>query len=220
MKTMRLSLSLVLAAALALSACASVETASRDAPLGLSPHLSLAAPQSGDLSHAPDAGLDVRAINVRVPLELTVSEANSYRPVADIVWRGDAFGDRHAQVQAIFEEAAKRAIAGARPGQEAVLDIQVTRFHALTEKARYTIGGVHDLHFFVALRDSRTGLPLAEPVLVQTELKAFGGTRAIKAMRQGETQKVRITRHLAGVIAEQLARFVPAGEAWRGSKGG
>jgi len=48
--------------------------------------------------------------SVRVPSNLTISEANSYYPVADIVWRGDALGDRHMQVAKIFQDSLERAI--------------------------------------------------------------------------------------------------------------
>ncbi|MGR3344325.1 MAG: DUF6778 family protein, partial [Paracoccaceae bacterium] len=46
-----------------------------------------------------------------VPETLRVSERNSYKPIADIVWCEDPFGDRHDQVKAIFEEGITRAVA-------------------------------------------------------------------------------------------------------------
>lgn len=207
-----------LAAALALSACATVETATRDAGLIAPPPqaLRLAPVEPVAQKRAPvaqTAALTVTDIRVRVPRSLTVSEANTYRPVADIVWREDPFGDRYEQVKAIFEDAMAQGVADLEPGREVVLDIQLTRFHALTEKARYTVGGVHDLHFFVTLIDAKSGQKVTEPYHVMTEVKAYGGMKALDAMHRGETQKVRITRHLAETIKAELARIAPAAPA-------
>lgn len=151
----------------------------------------------------------VTAIGVNVPLSLQVSEQNSYYPGADIVWRGEPIGDRHAQVKAIFEEAAKRGVAAAEGVEPAVVDIQVSRFHALTEKARYTVGGVHAITFSWQARDAATGDVIFGPKLVRADLEAFGGDEAIAADARGETQKVRITAHLAEVMRQELA--VPGG---------
>lgn len=85
-----------------------------------------------------------------------------------------------------------------------VLEIEVTRFHALTEKARYTVGGVHALQFHMMLRDARTGEIYGEPKFIKADFKALGGNAAIRAEREGITQKVRITRHLANVIRTEL----------------
>ena len=43
----------------------------------------------------------VKDVQVTVPEHLKVSEANMYYPIADIVWRGEAPGDRHQQVAAV-----------------------------------------------------------------------------------------------------------------------
>lgn len=182
-----------LAIGLAASACAPVETVTRNAP-----------PEAPMVQPLP-LFFDVREVRVRVPETLKVSEANSYYPGGDIVWRGDPPGDRHAQVRAIFEDALRRGVesmgAGAVP---VVLDVTVTRFHALTEKARYTIGGVHALTFEYVLRNPETGVAYGAPKQVRADLKAFGGARAIAAEREGITQKRRITEHLAEAIRTEL----------------
>ena len=96
-------------------------------------------------------------------------------------------------------------VRGLEGGQTPVLlDIEVTRFHALTEKARYTVGGVHAVQFLMLLRDPETGEALGEPKFIKADLKAFGGTAAVRAERQGLTQKVRITNHLIEVIRLEL----------------
>ena len=184
-------------ASLALAACggAPTETATRNAPADF------ATPRVAPVA----ASVKVTAVKVSVPRTLEVSEANRFYPGGDIVWREDPPGDRHAQVQAIVEAAmlkGVRAVEG--EGRPVVLDIEVTRFHALTEKTRNTVGGVHALQFTMQYRDPETGAALNAPRFVKADFKGFGGKAAKAAERAGQTQKVRITDHLAGVIRQQL----------------
>ncbi|MEM1073129.1 MAG: DUF6778 family protein [Pseudomonadota bacterium] len=155
------------------------------------------------------AAFDVTEVNVIVPRSLIASEANSYYPAGDIVWRGDPPGDRHEQVQAIFETAFTRGTSSLDGSVPAVLDVQVERFHSVTEKTRYTIGGVHSIRFAMVLRDAETGQMLSPPRVVKANLKSYAGQRAIEADRQGQTQKVRITDHLARVIQSELSAPQP-----------
>lgn len=191
MRLVKLSAALMLG--LGLAACASPETATRNAPL------------DAPLNAPAALSLDVRGVEVRVPRSLKVSEANRYYPGGDIVWREDGPGDRHAQVGAIVEEALTQGAAtlprGAVP---VVLDVELSRFHALSEKARYTIGGVHAIQFTYTLRDPETGAALTAPKFVKADFRALGGQAAIEAERQGITQKRRISEHLARVIREEL----------------
>lgn len=192
MRLARLTAALMLG--VGLSACASVDTATRNAPLEM-PALQPAA-----------LPLDVREVRVSVPRELRVSEANRYLPGGDIVWREDAPGDRHAQVGAILQEALERGVSEMPEGAvPVVLDVELSKFHALSEKARYTIGGVHAIQFTYTLRDAGTGAVLTPPKFVKADFKALGGQAAITAERQGITQRVRITGHLASVIRQELA---------------
>ncbi|RXV64286.1 hypothetical protein C6W92_07695 [Roseovarius sp. A46] len=178
---------------LGVSACASVETATRNAPHD-APALRPAA-----------VPLDVQEVRVRVPRSLRVSEANRYLPGGDIVWREDPPGDRHAQVAAILEQGLERGVAALPVGAvPVVLDVELTKFHALSEKARYTFGGVHAIQFTYTLRDPETGVALTEPKFVKADFKALGGQKAIAAERRGITQKVRITGQLAKVIRAEL----------------
>ncbi|HEY9039396.1 MAG TPA: DUF6778 family protein [Roseovarius sp.] len=156
------------------------------------------------VAEAP-AALNITSINVTVPRTLKVSEKNRYYPGGDIVWRGDPSGDRYAQVEAIFRDAMARGTQGMTKGTPAVLDIEVERFHALTEKARYSTGGVHAITFLLTLRDPATGQVLAAPRRIKADLRAYGGQAAIAADQRGETQKVRITVHLAYVIRTELS---------------
>ncbi|MEL6451319.1 MAG: DUF6778 family protein [Pseudomonadota bacterium] len=198
MKRMKLVMLLLMGGLV--SACANTNVASRNAPFEAPP---LAAPVPVETIVAP-AQVRVDQITVRVPRSLSVSEANRYLPTGDIVWREDPIGDRHAQVATIFYGAMVKGTE-ALDGDRAVnLDIEVSRFHALTEKARYTTGGVHNINFLLTLRDAETGAPLGEPRRIRADLDAFGGQQALQAEARGLTQKVRITNHLAEVIRQEL----------------
>ena len=192
MKHIRMIAALMLG--LAVSACGTVETATRNAPL-----------DTPEMAPSP-VSYNVEAVRVSVPKSLKVSEANRYYPGGDIVWREDPVGDRHAQVKAIVEAGLSEGISDMEPGAvPVVMDVEVTRFHALTEKARYTIGGVHAIQFKMQLRNPETGQAYGEPHLVKADFKALGGAKAIEAERNGITQKHRITEHLAKVIQTELA---------------
>ena len=149
---------------------------------------------------------------VVVPETLRVSERNSYKPIADIVWRGDPLGDRHDQVKAIFEEGITRAVASFSGDLPVVLHIQVRRFHAVTERTRYTIGGVHEIEFWLSVTNGRTGDVLIPPYFISTNIKAFGGEAALEAEHAGLTQKVRITAHLEELIVRELTGIPAAPE--------
>ncbi|MBR9653232.1 DUF6778 family protein [Thalassovita aquimarina] len=185
---------IILAIGLGLSACASVDTASRNIPLE--------APQM--LPAAPVVAL--ADYNIKVSRSLRVSEANMYYPMGDIVWRGDAMGDRHEQVARIFQDSLiqvqQQNQQGALP---VVVDIDLLRFHALTEKTRYTIGGVHSIAFNMTVRNPVTGEVIVPTYEVKADLRGYGGSKALAAEQQGLTQKLRITRHLANVITQELA---------------
>ena len=196
MKPIRFLAALALTAAV--SACATTETATRNAPLE-----TMTAPTVAGQPTAPT--LNVAEVVVEVPDALRVSEANMYLPAGDIVWREDRAGDRHAQVKAIFEAGLDMGLAGLPKGDMPVrLHVEVTRFHALSEKARYTVGGVHAIQFWLSLQDPETGRILSEPRLIRADFKAYGGTQAVAAERRGETQKYRITRRIASVIQQEL----------------
>ena len=140
-----------------------------------------------------------------MPRSLRSSEANSFHPNADIVWRGDVAGDRHVQVAAIFNEAMARGTAVMHSGPKVVVDIEVVRFHCLTEKTRFTVGGVHSLHFMLTVRDAVSGAIIQGPRLVIADVKAAGGARAIAEDSAGMTQRVVVVQRLAEVIRRELS---------------
>jgi hypothetical protein len=149
---------------------------------------------------------DVTAVNVAVPESLRVSEANMYYPVADIVWRGEPRGNRHDQVKAIFEQAFAAGTSSLDSGRPVVVDVVVDRFHCLTEKARYTIGGVHSLKFTLSVRDAATGELLDGPRLVVADIKASGGAIAVQEEADGITQRIVILDRLRDVALRELTR--------------
>jgi hypothetical protein len=198
MKFIKMIAALVVAAGL--SACASSgpisETTTRNAP-GVSP---VVAPSLT----AQSANWRLADVRVLVPGDLKVSEANRYYPVADIVWREDPFGDRRAQVAKIIDDGMTNGLTHLNGNRPVFFDIKVSRFHSLSEKARYSVGGVHNIVYTLTVADAATGVSLHGPIEMEVDLKAFGGDQAFAAERRGETQKVRIQSHLASLMRQRF----------------
>ena len=196
-----------------LSACgAAPDVTSRAAPFEAT-QPNLAFQQEGtvqQMAAAPTAippqAMKVASINVRVPQTLTVTESNGYYPRADIVWRGDDLGDRRQQVQAIFENAFAEGTRGLNGDTPVIIDVQVKRFHSLTERARERVGGVHNMEFFLTVYDANTGAVILPARLVEANLPALGGVAAIEAVQRGQTQKVRVSTYLSMVIQDELRK--------------
>lgn len=173
-----------------LGACAGVDEGVRDFPEGA------VREQARDYS--------VAAYDVLVPRSLEASEANLYYPIADIVWRGDPFGDRYEQVEAIFDTAGENAAQSLNGSRPVRVTVQVTRFHSVTEKARVQVGGVHSMRFYLTVYDVGSDEPIEGPRLVVADLPALGGEAALASERQGQTMKVRILEKLRLVLLEEL----------------
>lgn len=193
---------IALFAALALLAgCADIEPASRGAT-DVTPLAEITVGAEDTVLSTPL--YDVRSVRVSVPRTLHVSEANLYYPIADIVWRGDARGDRYAQVSALFTEAAGRATRTMSEGRPVLVDIEVVRFHALTEKTRYTFGGSYSMKFKISVLDAETGAVLVAPHLIDASHPASGGQKALEEEQRGLTQKVVVTQFLTDAIRADL----------------
>lgn len=195
---------LTLGLALGVAACAGVEPASRGAN-GPSPELSLIAAVPQADVQVMQSKYRVAEVRVSVPRTLKASEANTFHPNADIVWRGEPKGDRHQQVTQIVNEAMLAGTAGMAVGPEVIVEIVVTRFHCLTEKTRYTVGGVHSMRFTLTVRDAATGQVLDGPRIVVADTKASGGAAAIAEDQAGRTQRVVVVDRLAEVIRRELS---------------
>jgi hypothetical protein len=138
----------------------------------------------------------VARLDIVVPETLTVSEANTIKPRADIVWREDAPGDRHAQVQTLFEQALTPVLSQLDGATRVIVHLELTRFHAVTERARYTIGGEHEIEFLMTIFDAETGQSMTGRRPVDLTFRAYGGQQAIEAEAEGITQRVRIMSRL------------------------
>lgn len=192
---------LALALAVAVSGCATVGG-------GGSPIIATENPDlDGTVVLAPK--YDVVEVNVTVPDTLRVSEANMFYPIADIVWRGEPRGDRYQQVKKIFEDGFGFGTSGMRSGPRVIVEAEVTRFHALTEKTRITVGGMHSIRFNLTLRDAETGAIIDGPRKVIADVRGAGGAAALEEDRQGRTQRVVIVERLAQVIRSELSAHQP-----------
>jgi hypothetical protein len=148
---------------------------------------------------------NITEVNVTVPSTLRVSEENLFYPDADVVWRGEPQGDRLEQVKAIVEDGFAAGIVGMKTGPKAVMGVQLERFHALTEKARFSVGGVHDVVFVMVVREVGTNAILEEPRRIEVPIRASGGDSAIAEDAAGRTQRVVIVEGLAEAIRRELS---------------
>lgn len=201
MKIIRVAAALALA--IGLGACAQVGDVTRASPL-------LPLMGTGGDAPAPMAlsrDYKVVAVNVAVPEALTVSEENSYKPRADIVWREDPRGDRHAQVDLLVTDAITSAVKGLNGARKVRLDFVVTRFHALTEKARFNAPsglGTHEIYLTMAVLDAATGEVIEPARRVGFTIDAHTSDDAIADMAQGITQRSRISEALADMVRREL----------------
>lgn len=145
-------------------------------------------------------------VRVNVPRTLRVSEAKTILPDADIVWREDPLGDRYAQVGKIMQNAVLRGAQGLRGSRPVIIDITVTRFHALTYEAELSSSdwGVHNVNFVVQVLDATTGNVILPATEIRAETPAWSGARMKAARAKGVTQKSMITNHVAATIAGWL----------------
>jgi hypothetical protein len=181
----------------ALNACSAVDVVSRNAPLD--------APRLGALS-APQVVRDysLHSIRFAVPADMTVSEANSYYPIADIVWRGDPMGNRSQQINEIFQTSIRAAGQNMNGSIPVTVDVELVRFHSLTERTRFSVGGVHSITFSMTIRNAETGEVLEQSRTLNGDFAALGGRAAMAADNQGQGQKVRITAHLTNLFSREL----------------
>lgn len=151
-------------------------------------------------------GWRLSEVRVHVPKTLVVSEAKSLLPNADIVWREDPLGDRYAQVDTILTDAIRQGAQSLRGSRPILIDVTVTRFHALTFEAelRGQDWGVHNVDFTARVIDASTGEVLLRDTQIRAELPAFSGAQMVEARKQGQTQKLMISAHVARTVAGWL----------------
>lgn len=127
-----------------------------------------------------------------------------YYPLADIVWSGDAPGDRYAQIGSLFSgvvEMAKPALTGAVPVK---IGVTLIRFHGVTEKTRSSVGSVYNILFTFTVRNAQTGEIIEPARVIEADLPAPGGQVAMLQDVMGQTERVRVTDFLAYVLVTEL----------------
>lgn len=139
------------------------------------------------------------------PADLTVSESENYYPFADVVWRGDPRGARVPQVGAMFETAARSSTPGLTGDVPVAVQVRLVRFHGVTDRTRYSVGGNYHIVFDMTVRDARTGTVLEPTRRISANLDAPGGPRAVALEQGGQTQKVRVVNFLTEVLLKELS---------------
>ncbi len=190
------SLLVLLPVALGLSGCTGVTSDGRiqaeAKPFGAPISVSAGTVESWRLSR----------VDVNVPASLTVSrDPNEQFPRNEIVWYGEPYGDRRAQVRRIVGEAVQAGASGLNGRRGVVLDVDLKLFHAVTPRAvsnRYYAW--HDIQFVIQVRDARDGAVLATSVPINADLEAYRGEEAKAAAARGDTQKARISSRIMSVV--------------------
>jgi len=187
----------VVALGFGVAGCADVDTVSRNTPIS--------SPEFDTQRFAIARDYAVQAVTFAAPSDLRVSESNSYYPNADIVWRGDPIGDRVSQIGAIFATAGERNKSVLNGEVPVIVDFQLVRFHGVTERTRFSVGGVYNIEFMMSVRNAVTGELIEAPRCVNTNLSAPGGIAALMLEQKGQTEKVRVTDLLTQVIRDELS---------------
>lgn len=196
---------LILAPVALLAACSGGGLVTRNAP---------AATQfltaNSDESHAPvplNPSYHVVEVNVEVPASLTTSEVNGIKPRVDILWQEDPLGDgdRHDQVDELMTAALEAGVAALDGERDVVLDVVMTRFHALTKRTRYSIGGEHEVWMYMAVRDAETG-ELLEPARLIGFDARITPDEALANEARGLNQRLEITGLVEEMIRYELTR--------------
>ncbi|MCI2398222.1 DUF6778 family protein [Aliiroseovarius subalbicans] len=186
-----------------LSACSNGDLVSRaDAP---NAPILVAAP--ADVAPVVLRDYTVTEVDIIVPKTLKVSEANRFFPNADIVWREDPLGDRYSQVEAVITEAITQGVAGMDGTREVKVQLELTRFHALTEKTRFGApqgSATHDIKMLLTVLDAQTGAVIEATRPFEIEFEAHTNQFALADIAQGITQRKRITEKLAQLIQSEL----------------
>lgn len=185
----------ILGAALAVSGCVGSTDVSRDIGPDSIPVIENIVVQDWDVAE----------VVVNVPETLTSSEANTIKPRADIVWREDPIGDRHAQVAALMSAALEPAFNNVSGAVPVIVSIDVTRFHAQTQRVRYSnIPSEQEIEFVMTIRHATTGEILSGPTDVDLTFPALGGNDAVIADAEGVTQRLRISQRLQAWVSEEF----------------
>lgn len=198
---------ILLGMSLAVSACATPGPVMRNAPADLSTAALLQMPsaeaETAERPVMPD--WTVAQINVNVPQTLSVSEANSFKPRADIVWREDPLGNRHQQVADVMMHPLQELLPMLQGEREVIVQLDVEEFHAQTQRVRYSFGGDHEIQFQFTVFDAATGAPILGPEPRDLTFRALGGQEAVDSEARGIGQRERIQARLRDWAREEFA---------------
>ena len=146
------------------------------------------------------AGWHIDEVNVFVPDDLTTTEENRMFPRADVVWHGEALGDRFEQVAAILNEGITKGTHSLTGPRHMDLDVRLVEFHAVSPIAvSRAPTAVHNIQFVIHARDNITGEIVAGPDMIVAQIEAYTGAFAAAAAAEGRGQRVRIVEHLEQV---------------------
>ncbi len=147
----------------------------------------------------------VVSVDVVVPDTLTVSNADTLAPEADIVWHGDPDGDRRAQVATIIETGVAQGARGLRGGMPVHFLIVLEHFHGVTPRAtRIAPSAVHNIRYTIRVFDNRNGRELTNAVHIDADLEALLGEQLVAYRAAGGSEKARIIAQIAEVTAGWL----------------
>lgn len=147
---------------------------------------------------------DLQDVQVVVPPDLVISEAGGYYPFADVIWRGDAYGDRGQQIAAMFETASARITPSLTGDVPVIAIVTLRRFHGLTELTHRSIGGIYSIEFDLEIRNARSGAVIEAARFIKADLDGPGGAAGRALEQAGQTEKVRVTDHLTAVLLREL----------------
>ena len=149
---------------------------------------------------AMSKGWRLKDVRVVIPSELTVSHANTFAPNADIVWHGEPFGNRGAQVAAILREGVTLGARELRGSRRVTVEARLAQFHAVTPAAiARAPAAVHNISYTLQVFDARSGAALTKRELIQADLEAYVGAAAVAAAINGNSQRLRIVNHIGRV---------------------
>lgn len=187
----------IAALGLGVAGCASIDTVTRNAPIEVPPF--------GEQTRIIARSYAVQDMTFAASNQLRVSESNSYYPNADVVWRGDPIGNRIEQIAAMFKEATDRNAVKLEGMVPVIVDYELVRFHGVTERTRFSVGGVYNIEFEMTVRHALTGEILEPARRIEADLSAPGGVAALMQEQRGQTEKVRVTDFLTQVFADELS---------------
>lgn len=203
---MKPTLPVMLLAAVALSACGATMSGDAGVTRAESGVSGLLGATTRSQAQQPVLNRDytVTGVEVTVPRSLTVSERNGIKPRADILWQAEPLGDRYAQVDAILTEALTQGTAEMHGARKVTLEAVVTRFHALTKRTRYSIGGEHEVWMMLTVRDAETGEVIEPARLVGFDTRV-SPEEAFSNEEHGIYQREEINAMVRDLIGKELS---------------